>query len=548
VPEIADPWWRETILLYVAQADADPIVASCLEYYAGNVDILALAADCAEEARQLSPDLRSQLEELLSSEAAQEDNVRRQLIAKTMLTRKLRRSVPLQGGGYLCGYAVTNAEYNFFLRDMALGGEFRVPDHQITHGLGDPSSPVTGLRSNDAIRFVMWTRSLGFNVRLPAHDELLGSDASDRTFNPSKQAAWVTKPGRRRLDSRLQVEVSASSSATLPLIPVEGRSMESSRRLIEGLQESVANPEKRPPWPLETGLRTPPLAARRAVPDQTGSRPLSGGGLFVHYDATTLSLTNMGKSGRVLDAERVLTARICRDSVALVRAFMHGGDAGMRALAEEIQRMRGTDTPGWEMYKRFRADSVGHSRTSADERAKMAVQRVLAALQRIPRRDPSWLVRQDTPAVPSSLDDPSQIHEAAALMTNKVDLDRLVDSAFNGQSEARAWLGQHSQHSEATMAWQVGRLVVAHALNLAFTREHASVLGGLVLAGMRSLARIAILDVIACLCVLEGPKHGAAFTQPLKQLYMGMLADLVVVESRIEGSLSATEVLLLVLE
>jgi hypothetical protein len=65
---------------------------------------------------------------------------------------------------------------------------------------------------------------------------------------------------------------------------------------------------------------------------------------------------------------------------------------------------------------------------------------------------------------------------------------------------------------------------------------------------MRSLARIAILDVIACLCVLEEAKHGAAFTQPLKHLYMGMLADLVVIESRIEGSLSATEVLLLVLE
>ena len=56
---VSDGWWRETTLLYVARADADPIVRACLE--ADTVPALALAFDCDEQGSELAPELRSRL-------------------------------------------------------------------------------------------------------------------------------------------------------------------------------------------------------------------------------------------------------------------------------------------------------------------------------------------------------------------------------------------------------------------------------------------------------------------------------------------------------
>ena len=55
---VGDPWWRETTLLYTAQADADPIVAACLD--SGTIPALALAFDCADQDSDLDADLRRQ--------------------------------------------------------------------------------------------------------------------------------------------------------------------------------------------------------------------------------------------------------------------------------------------------------------------------------------------------------------------------------------------------------------------------------------------------------------------------------------------------------
>src|SRR5262249_7225281 len=53
VRNVDDPWWRETTLLWAADADATPIVTACLD--SGTVRALALAFDCADEARALAP-------------------------------------------------------------------------------------------------------------------------------------------------------------------------------------------------------------------------------------------------------------------------------------------------------------------------------------------------------------------------------------------------------------------------------------------------------------------------------------------------------------
>lgn len=61
--KVADSWWHETLLLYAAQADATPIVKSCLN--SKTLATLTLAADCLDEALKLDAVVRQQMETVL---------------------------------------------------------------------------------------------------------------------------------------------------------------------------------------------------------------------------------------------------------------------------------------------------------------------------------------------------------------------------------------------------------------------------------------------------------------------------------------------------
>jgi NACHT domain len=53
VRHIADPWWHETIRFYAGLGDASTLVSACLRVAENSPDTLALARDCAMEARTL---------------------------------------------------------------------------------------------------------------------------------------------------------------------------------------------------------------------------------------------------------------------------------------------------------------------------------------------------------------------------------------------------------------------------------------------------------------------------------------------------------------
>lgn len=72
ISNVANGWWHETIRLYCAQADATPIVSSCLQMTPLNPSVVVLAIECAEEAKELSPDLRLQLNEILTKWAEED--------------------------------------------------------------------------------------------------------------------------------------------------------------------------------------------------------------------------------------------------------------------------------------------------------------------------------------------------------------------------------------------------------------------------------------------------------------------------------------------
>jgi hypothetical protein len=59
---VDDPWWRETTLLWTAGDDATPVVKACLRK--GTIRALALAFDCADEARGINTEVRRELDDL----------------------------------------------------------------------------------------------------------------------------------------------------------------------------------------------------------------------------------------------------------------------------------------------------------------------------------------------------------------------------------------------------------------------------------------------------------------------------------------------------
>ncbi|WP_367136059.1 NACHT domain-containing NTPase [Saccharothrix sp. HUAS TT1] len=150
VDEVDNDWWRETTLLYVARADADPIVAVCLA--SGTVTALSLAFDCAEHAAELAPRLRGQLDDVL--DPTTRDPERRKLIAGVMVARHQRQTIKVGDGVFLATRPITNAVYALY----------RVRESN--------NDPVLGVTSADAAWFAEWASTVSRTYRLPRRAEL----------------------------------------------------------------------------------------------------------------------------------------------------------------------------------------------------------------------------------------------------------------------------------------------------------------------------------------------------------------------------------------
>ncbi|MEV6984249.1 NACHT domain-containing protein [Sphaerisporangium sp. NPDC051017] len=170
---VDDPAWRETTLLWSATADASPVVESCLT--SGTVRALALAFDCADEARELSPDLRDRLESLLSSPTSEGPDAdgHRRLITAIKINRALRDVIHMEEGTALCAHPVTSDLYRLFTENAA--GSHYPPEHITANDWPSTETPITGLWPNDVTRFVDWLNFFSADAsayRLPTTAEL----------------------------------------------------------------------------------------------------------------------------------------------------------------------------------------------------------------------------------------------------------------------------------------------------------------------------------------------------------------------------------------
>ncbi|MGW0710946.1 NACHT domain-containing protein [Streptomyces sp. NPDC002643] len=169
---VDDPWWRETVLLWAAGNDATPVVTACLTR--GTVPALALAFDCAVPARTVDPDVRDELDALLTSEASP-DPARQRLLTGILATRTLREQIQLNDTTALCASAVPRDLYEQFVRHEQEAGL-----HHPRLGQTDDSSRpgprplAVGMQAGDAEGFVDWLNTVTEEpaYRLPTPDEL----------------------------------------------------------------------------------------------------------------------------------------------------------------------------------------------------------------------------------------------------------------------------------------------------------------------------------------------------------------------------------------
>ncbi|TQE16000.1 NACHT domain-containing protein [Streptomyces ipomoeae] len=189
---VDDPWWRETVLLWAAGNDATPVIRACLDR--GSVPALALAFDCADQARTVDPDVRGELEALLAPPALDQpvDPARQRLLAGILATRTLRESIQLNDTTALCANAVPRALYEQFVHQERAAGLHHPDLAEAASGDGTGASPAVGMQAGDAERFVAWLNTVTEEpaYRLPAPDEL-GDPAAAMTADLTRHTVWA---------------------------------------------------------------------------------------------------------------------------------------------------------------------------------------------------------------------------------------------------------------------------------------------------------------------------------------------------------------------
>lgn len=195
---VGDGWWRETILLYVAGADADPIVRACLDV--GTITALSMAYDCSEADSDLAPALRDALERMVAQAFERDaEPEHRRLVAGVLATRHLAQVISIPTGSSICPRAIPANLYHLFLQDTATAA----PDgHRSSDALDNTAA--TGIWAQEAARFSTWINNLASDFgravyRVPTVaelDQLTAARATTPARWPHIAHAWATSaPG-----------------------------------------------------------------------------------------------------------------------------------------------------------------------------------------------------------------------------------------------------------------------------------------------------------------------------------------------------------------
>jgi energy-coupling factor transporter ATP-binding protein EcfA2 len=278
---LGNGWWRETTLLYAAQADASPLVEACLSGEEPSVQRVALASDLADQARSLAPALRDQLNAVL--DRARNSGVQlRQVLAGLRLARTVRQVIHLRDRLVVIRAPIDRGDYLAFLEDLETSDE-SFPYHWSSSLPGEGSGPVTGMRYRDAYAFAEWTTRLvadGWTYRLPTPDEaaeimdagivpedVQGMWTADRTaylrIEPAPLMTALAERARSILEEdHLESGLTVRDSSPTGRYPSPGRP-----RLSVNLDFIQGTPSVVIEWTVAT-IGPPPFTV--AIPEETG--------------------------------------------------------------------------------------------------------------------------------------------------------------------------------------------------------------------------------------------------------------------------------------
>jgi energy-coupling factor transporter ATP-binding protein EcfA2 len=197
IRSVGDPWWRETTLLYVTDADADEIVEACLKHNTGAS--LALAFDCLQSHGQIHPRLRARLDSLRQEAFEQNaSHEHRQLIASALASAHLSRLTTVENGALICPNPIPEDLYRLFCLITVIPAAENVRIESGPH----PDRPAAGIRAAEAEAFVAWINASAAlesraTYRLPTINEIqsLASRGTAGSGSGSLDApVWSARP------------------------------------------------------------------------------------------------------------------------------------------------------------------------------------------------------------------------------------------------------------------------------------------------------------------------------------------------------------------
>ncbi|WUI02918.1 hypothetical protein OHR68_14275 [Spirillospora sp. NBC_00431] len=236
------PWWRETTLLWAAAGDATPVITACLN--ARTFRALALAFDCADEAREIEPRVRARLDHAMRvvGDNTRENVRHRRLVAAVTLSQRLRDIIWIDDRTAMCAQPITRNDYNLFVPDERLS--HRLAPSMPVHGERKGDSPASGMFADDAARIVVWVNNIlqdGRGYRLPTPEDLAKVD--------SQLVPVLADHTPRAYAGRARIQLDQAASRGSLRFPSERRLRRLPGLLIESMGEARVILRNRETWP-----------------------------------------------------------------------------------------------------------------------------------------------------------------------------------------------------------------------------------------------------------------------------------------------------------
>ncbi|HSL46357.1 MAG TPA: NACHT domain-containing protein [Anaerolineales bacterium] len=285
--KLNDGGWNETIRLFVALADGTFVLRKVREQDAPTSEVLSLAIDTLDEAKNLDETEKQEFERWLDEMAKNASEEKRGLIAKAKLYSRIRGMQSLESNISVDKGLISNLEYQYFLDEMRKRDVYLYPDHWQTYTYPNSKNaePVLGIRGEDAAEFCEWLTHLDKNATvfaLPTANQPSVVHKMDQTF-------WIQDQGK----SQVKYHVCNPEKQSRTFTPEEIRA-----RIVKDASLAVgvvAADERRNTTPVKTSIL---LARTHILPEGSGDSQKKTGAFMSHFEALS---TQRYLEGRFLE-------------------------------------------------------------------------------------------------------------------------------------------------------------------------------------------------------------------------------------------------------